>query len=167
MPVFPALLTRLLSRFRPCLSLTCLPRLIPDPACTRTILPRLLPDPVCTCDSRLAFSWNSRLSPTSPLPTICLFVSYQLLPSIKLVTDYPWFPRVLHFGPQLVCDSRGAAVFQATFSYSISYTKPNPIPFILNCVRVFLPSARKRNGSEPQNTDICIFLKVPCHGHFH
>ncbi|KAK5909643.1 hypothetical protein CesoFtcFv8_003553 [Champsocephalus esox] len=91
MPVFPALPFRLLSRFRPCLSLTS--------------LPRLLPDQFCTCDSRPAFSWNPRLSLTSPLPTICRVVFYQLTAINKAGYRLSLVSRVLHFGPQLVCDS--------------------------------------------------------------
>ena len=104
MPVFPALPPRLLSRFRPCLSLTSLLRLFPDPSCTRTILPRLLPDPACTCVSRLAYSWNPRLSPTSPLPTVCQFVLHQ---NFSVETSFnkagyrlSLVSRGLHFGSQ-------------------------------------------------------------------
>ena len=98
MLVSPAFNTRLPTRFRPCLSPTCLLCLFPDPACPSTILPGLLSDPACIHADRLAYSLTLCLSLTHLLPAVlrCVILpgwysSDPVESPIKDITNSPWF----------------------------------------------------------------------------
>ncbi|KAK5897969.1 hypothetical protein CgunFtcFv8_015427 [Champsocephalus gunnari] len=98
MLVSPAFKTRLPTRFRPCLSPTCLLCLFPDPACPSTILPGLLSDPACIYADRLAYSLTLCLSLTQLLPAVlrCVILpgwysSDPVESPIKDITNSPWF----------------------------------------------------------------------------
>ena len=127
MLVFHAFVTRLPTRFRPCLFLTCLLCLFPDPACPLTILPCLLSDPACTYVDRLACSLTLCPALTHLLPAVLWFVCLHIIrlllfcwyPSalvllpIKYITNTPWFLEcciwVLH---KIVTVSVSGVVFQ-------------------------------------------------------
>ena len=91
MLVFHAFVTRLPTRFRPCLSLTCLLCLFPDPACPWTILPCLLSDPACTYVDRLACSLTLCPALTHLLPAVLWFVGLHI---IRLIL-FCWYSSAL------------------------------------------------------------------------
>ena len=119
MLVFHAFVIRLPTRFRPCLSPTCLLCLIPDPACPWTIVPCLLSEPACTYVDRLACSLTLCPALTHLLSAVlwfvCLYIirysSALVLLPIKYITNTPWFLEcciwVLHKIVTLTVRKRG------------------------------------------------------------